>query len=314
MATYSNILDDVWILQNINKSGGIENSTRSYIEKNMGMKLGGWFGDYVTYMNDKILNCNIINPTNQVYEMVNIPISELTHLFISGFSYIHELNVIKLNLYKKGGKYWYYYDENKPTIEFYDSENNYTRIWAKKDKLHRGNNKPAFISINDIKYYVNNKLYRSDGKPQRITFENNIRHFYYYNKNENVIRIENEKGEYSKFKNGKLHTDDDTPAKVYYQESIKYSEWYRNGILHRENKPAIIGSDGSYCYWRNGRKHRWDGPAVYKNKKYENWVYTCPHHAITDENREKQYKKHLLVSKSYNIKNRDSKINEVLGI
>jgi len=38
--------------------------------------------------------------------------------------------------------------------------------------------------------------------------------------------------------------------------------WYLNGIIHREDGPAIEWGDGSKSWWLNGKRHREDGPAI----------------------------------------------------
>ena len=38
--------------------------------------------------------------------------------------------------------------------------------------------------------------------------------------------------------------------------------WYRNGKLHREDGPAVEWTDGSKFWYRNGKYHREDGPAI----------------------------------------------------
>ena len=41
------------------------------------------------------------------------------------------------------------------------------------------------------------------------------------------------------------------------------NRWYNDhGKLHREDGPAIVTSDGHYCWYRNGKLHREDVPAV----------------------------------------------------
>ena len=40
-------------------------------------------------------------------------------------------------------------------------------------------------------------------------------------------------------------------------------EWYRNGKLHREDGPAVVCVGGSSKWWyRHGKLHREDGPAI----------------------------------------------------
>ena len=59
-------------------------------------------------------------------------------------------------------------------------------------------------------------------------------------------------------------------SQEYYQEGVRHrdggpsvlitmdnyirAEWWRNGVLHRINKPAIIDSDGVVEYWEDGKK------------------------------------------------------------
>ena len=38
--------------------------------------------------------------------------------------------------------------------------------------------------------------------------------------------------------------------------------WYKDGILHREDGPAVEYTDGTKQWYRDGKLHREDGPAV----------------------------------------------------
>ena len=38
--------------------------------------------------------------------------------------------------------------------------------------------------------------------------------------------------------------------------------WYLNGLLHREDGPAIEYADRTIAWYKNGERHRKDGPAV----------------------------------------------------
>ena len=55
---------------------------------------------------------------------------------------------------------------------------------------------------------------------------------------------------------------------IWYSDKGKHEEWwFPNGVLHREEGPAVIwyGSSGNKLYeeWRNGGcLHREDGPAI----------------------------------------------------
>jgi hypothetical protein len=51
-------------------------------------------------------------------------------------------------------------------------------------------------------------------------------------------------------------------------------EYYKNGLLHRENGPAIIYADGRKKWYQNGHLHRLDGPASEWPKFYREWYQT----------------------------------------
>ena len=60
----------------------------------------------------------------------------------------------------------------------------------------------------------------------------------------------------------KLHRDGDEPAMIMKNGTKK---WYTHGELNRDEKlgPAVLESDGSYEYIRNGKTYRSDGPAYF---------------------------------------------------
>jgi hypothetical protein len=47
--------------------------------------------------------------------------------------------------------------------------------------------------------------------------------------------------------------------------------WYLNGKRHREDGPAVEGSDGDKYWYLNGKLHREDGPAVEWSNGYKSW-------------------------------------------
>ncbi|EAP71602.1 MULTISPECIES: hypothetical protein [Ralstonia solanacearum species complex] len=51
-------------------------------------------------------------------------------------------------------------------------------------------------------------------------------------------------------------------------------QWVKNGVLHREDGPAVVGRN--YAAWyRHGLLHREDGPAVVKGEVKEYWFEGC---------------------------------------
>jgi len=49
------------------------------------------------------------------------------------------------------------------------------------------------------------------------------------------------------------------------------TEWYKNGKLHRLDGPAIEFADGAKMWYQNGLKHRIGGPAVEYKNGYKEW-------------------------------------------
>ena len=58
--------------------------------------------------------------------------------------------------------------------------------------------------------------------------------------------------------NGILHREDG-PA-IEYIDGGKM--WYVNGVKHRDGGPAVVWYNGTKEWWFNGRLHREDGPAI----------------------------------------------------
>ena len=48
-------------------------------------------------------------------------------------------------------------------------------------------------------------------------------------------------------------------------------EWYKDGKLHREDGPAIEYSNGDKIWYKNGKWHREDGPAIELNNGVKDW-------------------------------------------
>jgi len=69
-------------------------------------------------------------------------------------------------------------------------------------------------------------------------------------------------------------------------ETTKYPngtrKWWRNGKLHREDGPAIEWANGGKEWWRNGTRHRTDGPAIEYDNGDISWflegkLFKCVH-------------------------------------
>ena len=54
--------------------------------------------------------------------------------------------------------------------------------------------------------------------------------------------------------------------------NTKTKKWYKMGVIHRDNGPAITSPDGEEWY-TDGKLHRLDGPAVISQKRGEQfWI------------------------------------------
>jgi hypothetical protein len=71
------------------------------------------------------------------------------------------------------------------------------------------------------------------------------------------------------FKRGLYHRVDG-PAVIWNSGN---SEWYKEGRRHRLGGPAICGSSHHQEWWEEGRPHRLDGPAIIFLNKYKHWYY-----------------------------------------
>lgn len=91
-------------------------------------------------------------------------------------------------------------------------------------------------------------------------------------------------GDTEYFLNGLIHRDDG-PAFI---GSDGYKEWYRHGVLHNENGPAIEYPDGSYKYYYEGKLHCLDGPAVKYNCGTFEWYVEGEITHIQSPNEEKK--------------------------
>jgi hypothetical protein len=47
--------------------------------------------------------------------------------------------------------------------------------------------------------------------------------------------------------------------------------WYLDGLLHREDGPAVLYPDGGREWWRFGQLHRDRGPAIERADGSEEW-------------------------------------------
>lgn len=103
-------------------------------------------------------------------------------------------------------------------------------------------------------------------------------YYFYCNKNNNKMSkvsmssfsYDDKKG-YEYRLNGLLHRDDG-PARIY---SNGTTQWYQNGLLHRRDGPAVEANH-EYCkkivYYQHGEKHNEKGPAYVETWRFEHVI------------------------------------------
>jgi hypothetical protein len=52
-----------------------------------------------------------------------------------------------------------------------------------------------------------------------------------------------------------------------------HKRYYKNGLLHRTNGPAVEYSDGAKHWYLNGERHRENGPAVESTNGEKYWYF-----------------------------------------
>jgi len=67
-----------------------------------------------------------------------------------------------------------------------------------------------------------------------------------------------------------LHSFDGKPAVIKYNGD---KGWYRKGKLHRLDGPAVEYVDGGKIWCRKGKLHRLDGPALEHSDGSKGWWY-----------------------------------------
>jgi len=66
-----------------------------------------------------------------------------------------------------------------------------------------------------------------------------------------------------------LNVPENFTGVVEYSDGSKY--WYKNGKLHREDGPAIENSNGTKEWYKEGNLHREDGPACEYRSGHKEW-------------------------------------------
>jgi hypothetical protein len=78
------------------------------------------------------------------------------------------------------------------------------------------------------------------------------------------------------YKNGLVHREDG-PAIIFFNGD---KTWYKNGKFNRINGPSIELSNGTKCWCQNGRFHKIDGPSIEYKDGSKYWFKNGLHHRI----------------------------------
>ena len=62
-----------------------------------------------------------------------------------------------------------------------------------------------------------------------------------------------------------------------FQPAIRH---YRDGVLHREDGPAVEYSNGTMVWYIGGKKHRTDGPAIEYSSGKKCWCHNGEFHRL----------------------------------
>jgi hypothetical protein len=155
--------------------------------------------------------------------------------------------------------------------------NNGTKAWYKEGKLHREAG-PAVEYADGIKFwYCEGKCHRLDGPA--IEHANGTNSWFIegnsYSEEEWKKKVEESK--ILKLKNHEVVPENYTGC-AEYSNGNKF--WFKEGICHREDGPAIIFADGTKSWYKEGKFHRLDGPAIEYPDGTKQWLIEGERHRL----------------------------------
>ena len=171
---------------------------------------------------------------------------------------------------KSNGTVTYYLNnkrhrEDGPAVEWANGD----KEWYKNNKRHREGGPALEFSNGDKYWYKNDKLHREDGPA--IEYNSGEKRWY-------LNDLEYIEGDFNKKMNNNkesasndkiIETVDSNGTITYEFNGTK--QWYRDGKLHREDGPAIEYADGGKAWCKNGEYHREDGPAIESVNGHKAW-------------------------------------------
>lgn len=114
----------------------------------------------------------------------------------------------------------------------------------------------------EIRWYKNSKLHREEG-PALILSNGQCQWFIDgIRQRKNGPSYISSLGDEHWLIGDTYHREDGPAVKLYGCKADCGEEWWLNGVLHREGKPALIWPDGTREWFLHGERHREDGPAL----------------------------------------------------
>ena len=162
-----------------------------------------------------------------------------------------------------------------------------TRWYNSRGELHRIGGPSVEYADGSKEWHVIGKQWYVEGHSHVSTCEGKIVETY-------KVIVDDDEGT-TKWYNTKGHVHRVGGPAIDYDNGDKewYKEWYKEGILHREDGPACEYANGYKCWYKEGNLHRVDGPAVedangtkywyLEDKKYTEAEYNKKLHASTCE-------------------------------
>ena len=124
------------------------------------------------------------------------------------------------------------------------------REWLFNGKEHRIDG-PAVEWGDDYReWWVDGELHREDGPA--IEYSDGAKDWYIHGEQIRVSSQEQFKEMLDRYHHG------GSPVLLTNGDQI----WYKNGVIHREDGPAVITDGGGYHWMQNGEYHRESGPAI----------------------------------------------------
>lgn len=176
-------------------------------------------------------------------------------------------------IFPDGSKKWYFHGElhreDGPAVENKDG----LREWRKNGELHREDG-PAFIDQDGTKqWFLNGERHRKDGPA--VIWTSGDKEWWLHGKCHRTDgpAIDYVSGHKAWYIEGQSLSEQEFYKKYPHREMDRWGNvrWYKDGKFHREDGPAIEYNNGTKHWYQHGKLHREDGPAITADCGNEEW-------------------------------------------